>query len=124
MNILIIDDNEMTRAILRTILVNAQHKVVGEASNGKAGIEAARKLMPQVIFLDIVMPDSNGLDILKEILAIVPKAIVLMVTGKNDADTVKTALQGGAKGFIVKPFNASTVLDALKGAVLRAVKAS
>ncbi|WP_338849636.1 response regulator [Massilia sp. W12] len=120
LNTLIIDDNQMIRMLLRTIMNDAGYKVVGEASNGETGMELVTRLKPHIVFLDVMMPDSNGVELLKCILEKAPMTIVLMVTGKRDAETVQTSIQGGAKGFIIKPFNAGTVLDAVKGAVARA----
>ena len=105
--------------LLRTILHDGGFKVVGEASNGATGLQAAIKHKPHAICLDIQLPDSDGLDVLKKILAELPNALILMVTGQHDAATVQTAIQNGAKGFIVKPFNSSTVLSTLKSAVTR-----
>lgn len=110
----------MIRMLLRTILNDGGYKVVGEASAGEAGLELLLKLKPHIVFLDVMMPDSNGIDVLAQIVAKAPQTIVLMVTGKRDAETVQNSIQGGAKGFIIKPFNSGTVLDAVKGAVARA----
>lgn len=122
MNVLIIDDNEMTRGLLRTILSSNGYKVLGTASNGRQGLEQTLKLKPDVVCLDILMPDASGVDILKEISKELPKTVVLMVTGKRDADTVKECLASGAKGFIIKPFNAAVVLKVIKEAVQRAAQ--
>jgi len=121
-NVLIVDDNEMTRTLLRTILSSDGYKVLGEASNSRNGLEQALKLKPNIVCLDILMPDGSGVEVLKQILKELPKTIVLMVTGKRDADTVKECLASGAKGFIIKPFNAAIVLKVVKEAVLRAAQ--
>lgn len=105
--------------LLRSILTEAGYKVVGEASNGEAGLELLRQ-KPHIVFLDVMMPDHNGIDVLAQILEKAPHTIVLMVTGKRDAETVQNSIRGGAKGFIIKPFNSGTVLDAVKSAVARA----
>lgn len=120
MNVLIVDDNEMTRALLRTILSSAGYKVVAEASNSKNGLEQVLKNKPDIVCLDILMPDGSGIEVLKQVATELPKTIVLMVTGKHDVETVKECLENGAKGFIIKPFNASIVLKTVKDAVLRA----
>ena len=65
------------------------------------------------------MPDGSGIEVLKQVATELPKTIVLMVTGKHDIETVKECLGNGAKGFIIKPFNASIVLKTVKDAVLR-----
>lgn len=120
MNVLIVDDNEMTRALLRTILSSEGYKVMAEASNSKNGLEQALKIKPDIVCLDILMPDGSGIEVLKQVMTELPKTIVLMVTGKRDVDTVKECLGSGAKGFIIKPFNASIVLKTVKEAALRA----
>jgi two-component system chemotaxis response regulator CheY len=119
-NVLIVDDNEMTRALLRTILSADGYIVVGEASNSKNGLEQALRLRPNVVCLDIMMPDGSGVDLLKEIKKEMPKTVVLMVTSQRDVDTVKECLANGATGFILKPFNAGIVTKTLKEAVIRA----
>jgi two-component system chemotaxis response regulator CheY len=106
----------MTRMLLRTILHSGGYKIVGEASNGASGLELALRLKPDIICLDVMMPDTNGLAVLEQIRVQMPQMTVLMVTGKRDADTVQTALKNGAKGFIIKPFNAKTVLDTMEKA--------
>lgn len=119
MNVLIVDDNEMTRTLLRTILSSEGYKVLAEASNSKNGLEQALKIKPDIVCLDILMPDGSGIEVLKQVMAELPKTIVLMVTGKRDMETVKECLGSGAKGFILKPFNAGVVLKTVKEAVLR-----
>lgn len=120
MNALIVDDNEMTRALLRTILSPEGYTVQAEASNSKNGLELILRLKPGIVFLDIQMPDGSGVDVLKQVMTDLPKTIVLMVTAMHDADTVRECLGAGAKGFIIKPFNASVVLKVVKDAVIRA----
>jgi len=123
-NVLIVDDNEMTRALLRTILKSDGYIVVGEASSSKSGLDQTLKLRPDVVFLDILMPDGSGVDLLKEIKRELPKTVALMVTAKRDVETVKECLGNGATGFILKPFNAGIVLKTLKEAILRAAQTS
>jgi two-component system, chemotaxis family, chemotaxis protein CheY len=119
-NVLIVDDNEMTRALLRTILSADGYTIVGEASSSKNGLEQALRLKPNVVCLDILMPDGSGVDLLKEIKKELPKTVVLMVTAKRDVDTVKECLGNGATGFILKPFNAGIVTKTVKEAIIRA----
>ncbi|WP_257572780.1 response regulator [Janthinobacterium sp. UMAB-56] len=116
LSVFIIDDNETTRAILRMIIQGENYHVIGEANNGISGLARARRLRPDIVCLDIEMPDSNGLDILIEIKQTLPNTAVLMVTGNNDRATIVTAIQRGASGFILKPFNSGVVLDTLNKA--------
>ena len=120
MNVLIVDDNEMTRTLLRTILSADGYVVIGEASSSKSGLEQALRLKPNVICLDILMPDGSGVDLLKEIKKELPKTVVMMVTAQRDVETVKECLANGATGFILKPFNAGIVSKTVKEAVIRA----
>lgn len=120
LTVLIIDDNEMTREVLRVTLRSDGYNVVGEAADGEAGLELALKLRPHIVCLDVLMPKISGLDALKQIKAKLPQTVVLMVTGSRDRDTIQTALQSGANGFILKPFTASTVLAAIEKAVPKA----
>lgn len=119
-NLIIIDDNEMTREVLRVTLRSDGYQVVGEAADGESGLEMVRRLKPDVVFLDVIMPRISGLEVLKQIKQIMPKAVVLMVTGNSDRPTVQAALQNGASGFILKPFNTATVLNTVETALQRA----
>lgn len=117
------------RALLRGILRSDEsldYEVVGTASDCEMAIEQAVKLRPDIVCLDIVMPKGNGLDVLKQIRKELPQTVVLMVTGSSDSSTVKTALQSGASGYIIKPFNSATVLSMIAQAVekSRALKAA
>lgn len=119
---LIIDDDKTSRMILRTILLDEQYEIAGEANNGKKGIELALELKPDVVCLDNVMPEMSGLDVLRAIRAKLPQALILMVTAKADRETVQAALQGGADGYVVKPFNSGRLLAALEQARAKARK--
>ncbi|HYD59655.1 MAG TPA: response regulator [Noviherbaspirillum sp.] len=118
--VLIIDDNDVSRSMLRHILVSEKYQVVGEAGSGKHGMELAERLRPRVICLDINMPSPNGIDVLRQVRASLPQTEVLMVTGNNDRESVTEAMQLGAAGYIVKPFNPSTLLRTLEQTVLKA----
>lgn len=111
--VLIVDDNDIMRSILRGILRSHEYNVVGEARNGVAAVEMADRLKPDIICLDVLMPEKNGLEALLEIKAARPEVHVVMVTGNADPDTVQESIMNGAAGFIVKPFNAARVLDTL-----------
>ena len=124
LSVLIIDDNEMIRTVLRVIIQSDTYDVIGDASGSEAGLFQFSKLWPDVVCLDVQMPDGDGLKVLEQIKQIAPQTVILMVTASSDRETVQTALQRGAAGFIIKPFNSGTVLDALKKstAPLRAKK--
>ena len=121
-SVLVVDDDRMSRSILRTMLLDEGYEVVGEAANGRRGIEMALELKPDVICLDNVMPEMSGLEVLREIRAQLPKSVIVMVSGSANRETVQGALQGGADGFVVKPFNSGRVLNALEQAFAKARK--
>lgn len=113
----LIDDNELTRTVLRLALPAETVEVVGEAGTGRAGLDLCLRLKPDVVFLDVLMPDLSGLEILPAILDALPSTEVLMVTASNDRLTIEKSILGGAASFIIKPFTAGAVTDALKRAL-------
>lgn len=119
LTVIIVDDNDTTRAMLRAILRAEGIEVVGEAKEGPAGIALARKLRPSLVCLDVMMPNISGLEVLAQIKSEMPEIKVLMVTGSTDRDTVQTAIQGGASGYLVKPFNGAKVIAAIENATGR-----
>jgi two-component system chemotaxis response regulator CheY len=111
--IVIADDNDMMRSILRGMLRGEEYDVIGEARNGQAAVETSGRLKPDVVCMDVMMPEKNGIEALREIKAAQPEVEVIMVTSNSDPDTVQESIQNGASGFIIKPFNAARVLDTL-----------
>lgn len=118
-SIVIVDDNDMMRAILRGILRGEEYDVIGEARNGIIAVEMAERLKPDVICLDVMMPEKNGLEALGEIKAARPETEIIMITSNADPETVQESIQNGAGGFIIKPFNAARVLDTLEKVATR-----
>lgn len=114
-SILIVDDNDMTRETLRVILRHDTYNVVGEATDGSMAVDAATRLNPDIILLDVVMPKVSGLEALRSIRMVQPNMMILMVTANKDQDTVTEAVQAGISGYIIKPFNAKKVLDTVQG---------
>jgi two-component system chemotaxis response regulator CheY len=112
--VLIIDDNDMMREVLRVTLRSDGYNVLGEATDGVSGLEMAFKLKPDVICLDIIMPKIDGLKLLAILKEKVPRVAVLMITGQNDRTVVQQALSLGASGFILKPFNTATILGTME----------
>ena len=112
--IMIVDDNDMMRSILRGMLRGEAYEVVGEARNGVLAVEMADRLKPDIVCLDVMMPEKNGIEALVEIKAARPETAVVMITSNADADTVQQSIGNGASGFIIKPFNAARVLDTLQ----------
>ncbi len=114
--VVIVDDYDMTRTLLGIILRGGQFEVVGEASDGKAGVDVCLRLKPDLVLLDVVMPLMNGIEALEAIHEHLPETLVLMVTANDDDEIVKQAIEKGAAGYIVKPFNTASVLDTLNQA--------
>ncbi len=111
--VMIVDDNDMMRTLLRGILRAENFEVVAEARHGAAAVEQAQLLKPRIVCMDVVMPEMDGLEALREIKASNPEIAVVMITGNASSENVQEAVQNGASGFIVKPFNAAKILDTL-----------
>ena len=114
--VLIVDDNDMMRTLLRGILRAEECDVIGEARNGIAAIEAIKTMKPDIVFLDVLMPEMNGLDALKAIRDTYPDITVIMITGSPSKENVEASIENGAAGFIIKPFNSAKVIATLNRA--------
>ena len=111
--ILIVDDAAFMRMMIKDILTKHGYEVVGEAVNGQDGLEKYRELKPDLVTMDITMPEMDGLQALKAIRKEDPKAKVLMCSAMGQQAMVIEAIQNGAKDFIVKPFQADRVNEAI-----------
>lgn len=111
--VLIVDDNDLMRTLLRGMLRGEDYHVIGEAKNGSQAVDAAQRLQPDIVCLDVMMPEMDGLEALQEIKRARPQTVVVMITGNPSVENVQESIQGGAAGFIVKPFNTAKVLDTL-----------
>ncbi|HEX5803694.1 MAG TPA: response regulator [Azospira sp.] len=111
--ILIVDDNDLMRTLLRGILRGEDYEIVGEARNGLQAVEAVQRYEPDIVCLDVMMPEMDGLEALQVIKEAKPETVVVMITGSPSKENVQESIQGGAAGFIIKPFNAAKVLDTL-----------
>ena len=112
--ILIADDDGMLRELLKAMLRSDGHTVVGEAGNGEQALSMTAELKPEVLLLDIHMPKMDGLLCLETLKTQHPDTVVIMISGDASLPSVKDALSKGARGFIVKPFNAAKVLDTIQ----------
>ena len=116
-NILIVDDSKFMRKMLSDILTEDGHQVVGEAENAKEATELYKILKPDLITLDIIMPDVEGIDAiaaLKNMIQVDPQAKVVMVSSMGQKEVVEECIQAGAKNFIVKPFQPSNIAGIVK----------
>ena len=116
-NILIVDDAAFMRMMLKDILTKNGYNVVGEAQNGAEALDKYKELKPDLVTLDITMPEVDGITALKNIKAFDNSAKCLMCSAMGQQAMVIESIQAGAKDFIVKPFQADRVLEAVKKAV-------
>lgn len=115
--ILVVDDAAFMRMMLKDILSKEGYEVVGEAANGLDAIEKFSSLKPDLVTMDITMPEKDGLQALKEIKKMDSGARVVMCSAMGQQEMVIDAVQSGAKDFIVKPFQGDRVLEAIKKAL-------
>ena len=116
-NILIVDDAAFMRMMIKDILTKNGYNVVGEAENGLKAVEKYTELKPDLVLMDITMPDMDGIQALKKIKEIDPNANIIMCSAMGQQAMVIESIQAGAKDFIVKPFQADRVLEAVKKVV-------
>lgn len=113
-NVLICDDAAFMRMMIKDILSKNGYTVAGEAENGAKAVEKYGELKPDLVLMDITMPEMDGIQALKTIKAGDPGAKVIMCSAMGQQAMVIEAIQSGAKDFIVKPFQADRVLEAVK----------
>ena len=111
--VLIVDDAAFMRMMLKDILIKNGLEVVGEAVNGADAIEKFQELQPDIVTMDITMPEMDGITAVKEIRASHPQAKIIMCSAMGQQPMVLEAIQAGAKDFIVKPFQADRVIDSI-----------
>ena len=113
LNILIADDDRATRHVLRLLLREHGHQVVAEAQDGEKAVELCEVHQPDIAFLDINMPRMDGHSAAERIKQNTPGVSMIMITSLPTLDNVQKALQIGINGFVVKPFNAVKVVEAI-----------
>ena len=113
-HILVIDDDPVQRRLLKNMIERSGH-VAHMAENGRAGLDMLDRKggLINVILLDLMMPEMNGLETLQNIKRLYPEIIVVMITGSPSKDNVHESIQGGAGDFIIKPFNSAKVIETL-----------
>jgi two-component system chemotaxis response regulator CheY len=112
--VLIVDDSRTSRRFLKDILENSGYSVIGEAVNGQDGYDQYVKYHPEIVTMDITMPEVDGIECLKLIRKFDPNAKVIMVTAAGQKEKMVEAVKFGAAEFITKPFLEESVLSALK----------
>lgn len=115
--VLVVDDAAFMRMMVRDILSKNGYEVVGEAENGMKAVEKYQELHPDLTTMDITMPEMDGISAVKAIRKIDPNAKIIMCSAMGQQAMVIEAIQAGARDFIVKPFQADRVLEAVRKAV-------
>ena len=116
-NILICDDAAFMRMMIKDILSKNGYNVAGEAENGARAVEKYAEFKPDLVLMDITMPEMDGIQALKKIKESDPSALVIMCSAMGQQAMVIESIQAGAKDFIVKPFQADRVIEAVKKVV-------
>ena len=112
--ILIVDDAAFMRMMIKDILTKNGYEVVAEAANGVGAVELYKSHQPDLVTMDITMPEMDGIEAVKQIKAVNPAAKVIMCSAMGQQSMVMDAIKAGANDFIVKPFQADRVLEAVK----------
>jgi two-component system chemotaxis response regulator CheY len=112
--VLIADDAVMTREWLSVAMRKLNCQIIGSAVDGAEAVQEYRRYQPDILVMDIDMPVKSGLEALREILADFPTAFVIIVSGHSTFENVKQAVDLGAKGFVVKPFNLKKLEDLVR----------
>jgi len=115
--VLIVDDAAFMRMMIKDILEKNGYEVIGEASNGIKAVDLYKADKPDVVTMDITMPDMDGIEAVKAIKAFDPAAKIIMCSAMGQQSMVMDAIRAGAKDFIVKPFQADRVIEAIKKVV-------
>ena len=116
--ILIVDDSFYMRTMLKNMLSDAGYEVVGEAANGEQAVTMAVETKPDLITLDVILPDNTGLDVLRKLREQQPESKVVMCSAVGQEAIVNEAIENGALAYIVKPFSEEKVLE-IVGAALQ-----
>lgn len=115
--VLLVDDAGYMRRLVGIMAKKGGHEIVGEAETGVQAVELFKSLKPDLVILDVLMPDMDGLETLKRIREIKPDARVLMCSASEQSIHVQKALQEGAIGYIVKPFTEDVIISAINNAI-------
>lgn len=115
MDILLADDSESFRRMIKTMLAKHEDlQIIAEASNGKNAIAQAENYTFDIILMDVLMPELNGIDATRHICRYYPKNKILAITAYEDDFYLSRMIMAGAKGYLIKPFNKSTLIEAIR----------
>ena len=112
-SVIIVDDSEVNRKLLKNILESGGYEVVGDASNGKEGYDVFVEKMPDIVTLDVSMPEMNGIEALKLMKKHNPAAKVIILSASTEKDMRDEAAAHGADEFVTKPYQKADILDAI-----------
>lgn len=115
--ILIVDDAAFMRMMIKDILSKNGYDILGEAQTGKEAVELYQKFKPDLVTMDITMPEMNGIEAVKAIKKLDPAAKIIMCSAMGQQAMVIDAIQAGARDFVVKPFQPTRVLEAVQKAL-------
>lgn len=121
-SVLTCDDSAFVRMMVKDILENNDFGSAGEAANGKQAVEAYHSLKPDVMLLDIVMPEMDGLEAARQILAQDPDFPIVVMSERTTASLIAEAVKLGARGFVTKPFTPETLLKEIRQALSRSAE--
>ncbi|AAM03470.1 chemotaxis response regulator [Methanosarcina acetivorans C2A] len=112
--VMIVDDAEFMRMVIRDILLKHGHEVVAEVGDGEEAIQTYLEVKPDLVLMDIIMPDMDGKEALQKLLLIDPDAKVVMCSSLGQQALITESMKIGAMGFIIKPFEPDGMLDVIK----------
>jgi two-component system chemotaxis response regulator CheY len=122
LKVVIIDGNAISRNLLTSVLTTGGYDVIGDSNTSSAGIAGLARLQPQIICIDTGDAENSGMDMLESLRGMFPKSLLFLMAANMDSGRVQAALQRGVHGFIIKPFNAVTVLTTIRNAVVKLAK--
>lgn len=112
--VLIVDDSAFMRRTIRKILENEEIEVIGEAADGRTALEKYKELKPDVVTMDMTLPDMNGIEVIKKIMNVDNRARIIMCSAIGQQGIIIEALQAGAKEYLTKPFRENMVIETIK----------
>ncbi len=112
--ILIVDDSAVSRKKLKAVLESANHEIVGEACDGAEAFAKYQELLPDLVTMDITMPNIDGITVLKQIMEKHPQAKIVMITALGKGDKILEALNAGAKNYITKPYEDEQIINSIQ----------
>lgn len=111
MGILVVDDSKFMRNIIIKILKRNNIEIAGEASNGKEAVLKYKELKPDAVTMDLTMREMTGIEAVKEIIKIDPKAQIIVCSAMGQQEIIKEAVKAGARGFVIKPFDEEDIVN-------------